>query len=194
MNIYESINAIMQEIPAIGKEKKNQQQGFLYRGIDDVMTVMQPLLAKYKVFIVPRILEQQREDRLTGNGRNLIYSICKIEFSFYAEDGSSIAAVTIGEGMDSGDKATNKAMSIALKYVLFQVFCIPTEEMPDADADTPPESKPAAAYKCEQCGKPIAAGKTKDGKIISPAQVAELSKKKYGRILCTDCMRHNAAK
>lgn len=141
MNIYESITKIMEEIPAIGKNKTNTQQGFKFRGIDDVMNTMQPLLSKNKVFIVPQILEQRREERQTSKGGNLIYSICQIKYRFYAEDGSYIEAITIGEGMDSGDKATNKAMAIAMKYALFQVFCIPTEEMKDPDADTPPESK-----------------------------------------------------
>ncbi|MCI8486197.1 MAG: ERF family protein [Clostridia bacterium] len=140
MNIYESIIKIMKEVPAIGKDKVNKQQGFKFRGIDDVMNTLQPLLAKYKVFIVPEILEQKREERTTTKGGNLIYSICKIKYRFYAEDGTSIEATTIGEGMDSGDKATNKAMAIAMKYALFQVFCIPTEEMKDPDSETPDES------------------------------------------------------
>lgn len=142
MNIYESITAIMQEVPAIGKNKDNQQQHFKFRGIDDVMNAMQPLLAKHKVFIVPEILEQKREERQTQKGGNLIYSICTIKYKFYAEDGTSIEATTIGEGMDSGDKATNKAMAIAMKYALFQVFCIPTEEMRDPDAETPEPTQP----------------------------------------------------
>lgn len=141
MNIYESITKIMEEVPAIGKDKVNKQQGFKFRGIDDVMNALQPLLAKNKVFIVPEILEQIREERTTSKGGNLIYSICKIKYKFYAEDGSNIEAITIGEGMDSGDKATNKAMAIAMKYALFQVFCIPTEEMKDPDGETPEESK-----------------------------------------------------
>lgn len=141
MNIYESITKIMEEVPAIGKDKVNKQQGFKFRGIDDVMNALQPLLAKNKVFIVPEILEQLREERTTSKGGNLIYSICKIKYKFYAEDGSNIEAITIGEGMDSGDKATNKAMAIAMKYALFQVFCIPTEEMKDPDGETPEESK-----------------------------------------------------
>ena len=91
--------------------------------------------------MVPQVLEQTREERQTSKGGNLIYSICKIKYIFYAEDGSSIEAIVIGEGMDSGDKATNKAMAIAMKYAMFQVFCIPTEEMKDPDSDTPPESK-----------------------------------------------------
>ena len=142
MNIYESITKIMSEVPAIGKEKTNLQQKFKYRGIDDVMNALQPLLAKHKVFIAPEVLEQTREERDTKSGGTLIYSICKIKYTFYAEDGSSIVATTIGEGMDSGDKATNKAMAIAMKYALFQVFCIPTEEMKDPDGETPPEIKP----------------------------------------------------
>ena len=141
MNIYESITKIMEEVPAIGKEQVNKQQGFKFRGIDDVMNALQPLLAKNKVFIVPEILEQIREERTTTKGGNLIYSICKIKYKFYAEDGSNIEAITIGEGMDSGDKATNKAMAIAMKYALFQVLCIPTEEMKDPDSETPDESK-----------------------------------------------------
>lgn len=140
MNIYESITKIMEEVPAIGKEKLNTQQNFKFRGIDDVMNALQPLLAKYKVFIVPQIIEQIREERTSSKGGKLIYSICKIKYTFYAEDGTFIEATTIGEGMDSGDKATNKAMAIAMKYALFQVFCIPTEEIKDPDDETPNES------------------------------------------------------
>lgn len=140
MNIYQSITKIMEEVPSIGKTQRNKTQGFMYRGIDDVMNALQPLLAKNKVFIVPEILEQTREERTTSKGGNLIYSICKIKYKFYAEDGSSVEAITIGEGMDSGDKATNKAMAIAMKYALFQVFCIPTDEMKDSDSETPEQS------------------------------------------------------
>ena len=107
----------------------------MFRGIDAVMNALSPALIKNKVFAVPEILEQTREERQTSKGGNLIYSVCKIKYTFYAEDGSSLSAIVIGEGMDSGDKATNKAMSIAFKYACFQVFCIPTEEMVDPDAE-----------------------------------------------------------
>jgi len=101
---------------------------------------------KYKVFIVPEVLEQTREERTTKNGNTVIYSVCKVKYTFYADDGSSVQAVVVGEGMDSGDKATNKAMSIAFKYACFQTFCIPTEEMVDPDTEsheiTPKGQKP----------------------------------------------------
>ena len=135
MNIYQSIAAVMTDIGAVGKNSKNQQQGFMFRGIDAVMNALSPALIKNKVFVVPEIIDQTREERQSSRGGNLIYSICKVKYTFYAEDGSNICAVVIGEGMDSGDKATNKALSIAFKYACFQVFCIPTEEMQDPDAE-----------------------------------------------------------
>lgn len=135
MSIYESISKVMGEIGAVGKNTKNQQQGFMYRGIDAVMNAINPALVKHKVFVVPEVLEQTREERTNAKGTTLIYSIIKVKYTFYAEDGTSVSATVIGEGMDTGDKATNKAMSIAFKYACFQVFCIPTEEMVDPDAE-----------------------------------------------------------
>ena len=134
-NIYETISAVMSEVGAIGKNSKNEQQKFMFRGIDAVMNALAPALQKNKLFIVPEVLDQTREERTSSKGNAIIYSICRVKYTFYAEDGSSISATVIGEGMDSGDKATNKAMSIAFKYACFQVFCIPTEEMVDPDAE-----------------------------------------------------------
>lgn len=133
--IYEAISNVMAEIGAIGKEKKNLQQGFMYRGIDDVMNALQPALVKHKVFIVPEVISEQREERQTQRGGVLFYTRLEIVFRFYTVDGSFIETKVIGEAMDSGDKATNKAMSIGYKYACFQVFCIPTEEMKDPDAE-----------------------------------------------------------
>ena len=133
-NIYETISAVMDEIGAIGKNKRNAQQGFMYRGVDDVMNALNPAFIKHKLFMVPEVIEQSRERRTTGKGGELIYSVCKVRYTLFAEDGSSVQAVVIGEGMDSGDKASNKAMAVAFKYACFQVFCIPTEEMTKADA------------------------------------------------------------
>lgn len=140
----------MEDVGAVGKNSMNTQQGFMFRGIDAVMNALNPAMTKHKLFIVPEILEQTREERVSENNKLLIYSVCKIRYTFYAEDGSSLSAVVIGEGMDRGDKATNKAMSIAFKYACFQVFCIPTEEMKKDDPDNechdvaPRKKKPTA--------------------------------------------------
>ncbi len=145
--IYKAIPCIMSEINAVEKNKKNKQQGFMYRGIDDVMNAINPALVKHNVFIVPEVMEQSREERKSAKGINLLYSVCRMKFRFCADDGSYIEAVTVGEGMDSGDKATNKAMAVAFKYACFQVFCIPTEEMKDPDAETPEPSSRAEQEK-----------------------------------------------
>lgn len=170
MNIYESIPSVMGGIGAISKSKKNAQQGFMYRGIDDVMNALQPLLVEHKVFVAPEVLEQTREERQTKNGGNLIYSILTVKYTFFAEDGSHVSATVIGEGMDSGDKASNKAMSVAYKYACFQIFSIPTEEMQDPDASTPPPSGPLAPT-CPTCNKPVKPIKKSDGTIVLPEKV-----------------------
>lgn len=178
MNIYESISAVMNEIGAVGKNSRNQQQGFMFRGIDAVMNAINPALTKFKVFIVPEVLDQTREERTTAKGGLLIYSICKIKYTFYAEDGSSVTAVVIGEGMDSGDKATNKAMSIAFKYACFQVFCIPTEEMKDPDEECPapaPKGKQTKRDNAKQAPAPEQAPGAEDQKTaIIDAKSVEL--------------------
>lgn len=140
--IYEAISNVMAEIGAIGKNKQNEQQKFMYRGIDDVMNALQPALVKYKVFIVPEVTSEERSERSSikefqGQKKEstLLYTRLGITYKFFTDDGSYIEAKVIGEAMDSGDKATNKAMSIAYKYACFQVFCIPTEEMMDPDSE-----------------------------------------------------------
>lgn len=147
--IYKCIPAIMADIKHISKDKRNTQQGFMFRGIDQVMNTMKPLLAKHGVFVVPEVIDRQREERASKNGSLLIYSILTVRHHFVATDGSEVCSVTVGEGMDSADKASNKAMAIAFKYACFQVFCIPTEEManddPDAYSPEPTPKKPTPA-------------------------------------------------
>lgn len=186
----------MQEGYAITKNKRNQQQGFMYRGIDDVMNTFQPLLAKNKIFVVPEVLNEHREERTTGKGATLLYSVLKIKYTFYAEDGSHVSAVVIGEGMDSGDKASNKAMAVAMKYAMFQTFCIPTEEMTDPDSETPPsptkgtDKSTAAQFICADCGTVIKPWITPEGKTkMSVREVAQNSEKDYGRRLCLGCIK-----
>lgn len=138
LGIYKAISGVIADIGAVGKDGVNVQQKYKFRSIDDVYNALNPALAKNKVFIVPEILEERREVKQMKSGAECTFVICKIKYTFYAEDGSFIEAIVIGEGMDYGDKATNKAMAIGYKYVCFQVFCIPTEDMMnDPDKESP---------------------------------------------------------
>ena len=121
----------------ISKDRKNAMQGYSFRGIDDVYNALAPFLAEAKLCILPNVLERTVIERESKNGGALFYITVKVDFAFVAaEDGSEHHVITYGEAMDSGDKATNKAMSAAYKYAAMQAFCIPTEGDNDADGKT----------------------------------------------------------
>jgi hypothetical protein len=140
MNVYKAISAVQGELAKTGIEKnrKNTQgSGYMFRGIDDVYNTLAPLLHKHGLCILPRMLTREVVERQSKAGGALFYITVEAEFDFVcAEDGSKHTVRTFGEAMDSGDKATNKAMSAAYKYAAFQAFAIPTEGDNDADAQT----------------------------------------------------------
>jgi hypothetical protein len=140
MKVYQAINAIQLALSKTGisKDRVNSQgSGYKFRGIDDVYNAISPLLAEHGLCILPRMLSRECTDRISAKGGNLFYVTVEAEFDFVsAEDGSKHTVKTFGEAMDSGDKATNKAMSAAYKYAAFQAFAIPTEGDNDADAYT----------------------------------------------------------
>lgn len=137
--VYAAISAVARDMATTGisKDRINAQQGFNFRGIDQVYNALAPALVNHGLLILPRITERTVTERTTQKGGVLFYVVVKADFDFVSTDDGSIHTVTTyGEAMDSGDKATNKAMSIAYKYAAFQAFCIPTEETAiDADAE-----------------------------------------------------------
>ena len=137
--VYAAINAVQRSLAAtgIGKDRRNESQGYKFRGIDDVYNAVSRLLADNGLCIMPRCTERAVVERTNAKGTALFYVTVRMEFDFVAAaDGSTHTVVTYGEAMDSGDKATNKAMSAAYKYALMQTFAIPTEGDNDADATT----------------------------------------------------------
>ena len=140
--IHELIGKAMGEIGAIGKSSRNSQQGFMYRGIDAVYNALNPVMSKYGLFICPEVQDMHREERTNAKGTVIIYTVLTVKYTIYAPDGSSITLTVMGEGMDTGDKGVNKAMSIAMKYAMFQLFFIPTEEIKDPDAEVYEDIQP----------------------------------------------------
>lgn len=173
MKVYESIALVSGEVAkeGISKDRRNQQQGYSFRGIDDVYNALSPLLAKYKLCILPRIISREMVERRGAKGNALFYVTVQAEFDFVsAEDGSKHTVSTFGEAMDSADKATNKAMSAAYKYAAMQTFCIPTEGDNDADAVTHEVQPQAETPKAQPpTDKPISAAEQK-------RQLAEIDK------------------
>jgi ERF superfamily len=129
--VHQSILGVMDDLSkvGIGKDRVNQQQHFQYRGIDDVRDAVAPLLVKNKLLILPKVISRDMTERESKNGGALFCVLLKLEYEFLSvEDGST---KTIGplyaEAMDSGDKATNKAMSAAYKTLCIDTFCIRTK-------------------------------------------------------------------
>lgn len=138
--IFERISQIMGELPAIGKNQRNKQQDFNFRGVDDVLNALNPLLAKYSVFFAPECLERIAAQRTTRSGTVMYEVNLHVQYTFWTDDGSHFTTSAWGEGTDMGDKATNKAMTLAEKNVLCQVFAINTEDNADPDSGTPEET------------------------------------------------------
>lgn len=138
--IYGKMASILKETKAITKSEKNQQQGFKFRGIDNVMNELHELFAKNEVFILQEVQGFTTENRPTKSGGTNTFTRATVKFRYITTDGSCVETVNVGEAMDSGDKGMNKAMSIALKYSLLQMFLIPTEDPKDPDSTTPEET------------------------------------------------------
>jgi hypothetical protein len=142
--ILRAISAVQAAIAKTGiaKARKNQQQGYSFRGIDDMYNDLSPLLSENGVVILPRYRDITVTEHHNAKGTVLFYVRLLGEFTLRSsQDGSSVLVSTYGEAMDSGDKATNKAMSTALKYALMQTLTIPTE----GDNDTENTSHEVAA-------------------------------------------------
>ena len=146
--IYSKMASIMKATKAIAKGQKNEQQNFMFRGIDDIMNELHSIFADNEVFIIPEVVNYDVQEKISektyqGQTKKSItyYTRAIIRHHFATTDGSEIVTTTIGEAMDNGDKGMNKAMSIALKYALLQMLLIPTKEDKDPDATTPPPTR-----------------------------------------------------
>lgn len=140
LGVYNAIKNVMADMSKIGiaKDQKNVAQGFKFRGIDDVYNALSPTLAKHNLIMLPYTVERQVTERPTRNGGVMLHVVLVVDYTFICStDGSVHVVRAYGEAMDSGDKATNKALASAYKYMCFQAFCIPIEGQDDADAASP---------------------------------------------------------
>jgi hypothetical protein len=134
--IYQALANVMLDIKHVAKEKTNQQQGFNFRGIDDLYNAIHAALATHQVFTTSKIIDRQQSERTTAKGGTMFVTILRVAYTFHALDGSSVTTESEGESADSGDKSTSKALAMADKYALIQMFKVPTSDMPDADKES----------------------------------------------------------
>lgn len=139
--IFSLIPKIMKDLGPIGKDGVNQVQKYKFRGIDQMYNAIQPVLVAHGVFCVPQVIDT-RVDVLQGTNAKgepkiSFHVILTVNHKFCADDGSFVEVITVGEGLDTSDKATNKALSGAQKYAFIELFSIPTDDIADSDRDTP---------------------------------------------------------
>jgi len=142
--VYQAISAVAKDLCATGisKDQFNQAQKFKFRGIDDTLAALSPLLVKHGLVILPRVtgLNQVGRDGTNAKGepKFTMHTTVNVEYTFVSvKDGSEHTCVVAGEAADSGDKGVAKALSMAFKYLIFQAFAVPTEgQGHDPDAET----------------------------------------------------------
>lgn len=142
LTIAQSLVEIMKSVGAIAKKDKNTSQGFNFRGIDSVVNAVAPALQQWGVVVVPHVEDYQYESVEIGKNRTVMGHVkVKVTYTFIGSAGDAISATVVGEAMDSGDKATAKAMSVAFRTALLQALCLPTDDL-DPDASSYERSAP----------------------------------------------------
>jgi hypothetical protein len=136
MPIAQALNEVMKEVGAVKKNDRNASQGFNFRGIDAVVNAVSPALQKHGVIVVPSVEDYEYASVEIGKNRTVMGHVkVKVTYTFIGAGGDAIKATVVGEAMDSGDKATAKAMSVAFRTALLQTLSLPTDE-PDPDSQS----------------------------------------------------------
>ena len=136
MTIQQTLNDVMNDVGAVAKKERNTHQNFQFRGIDAVINAVSPACRHHGIVVLPRVISHDYQQIEIGQKRTPSGHVTLVvEYTFTNRDGDSLTATVVAESMDSGDKATAKAMSVAYRTALLQVLCLPTDE-PDPDSHT----------------------------------------------------------
>lgn len=144
--IYGALAAVMKQVGAVKKGDRNDTQHYSFRGVDAVVNAVYPALLDNGVTVQPNVRQYDYGTVHVGSGNNprpMGHARVVVEYTFTAvEDGSAVTTSAAGEAFDSGDKATPKAMSVALRTALLQSLMLPTDE-PEPDSFSYERSEPA---------------------------------------------------
>lgn len=135
--VHQALLGVMQAVRAVGKDQQNPQQGFRFRGVDAVLNAVGPAFREHGLMLIPHVRDVTYTTEEIGQQRRPTgFARVVVDYTLVGPDGSSLSGSAPGEGMDYGDKALPKAMSVALRTFLLQVLCLPTEDAhPDPDSE-----------------------------------------------------------
>ena len=189
MNIYEKIAAIMQDVQYLAKDDHVKFGQTSYKALSEekVTSIMRAELMKYKLVVFP--IEQSASRSGNISHVDVKYRMVNVE-----NPEEYIEVASAGDGADTQDKGSGKAMTYAFKYMWLRTFALPTGEDPDKISSDELDAKAAQAMEqrqiiCERCGKDVYPVKKRNGEIWAAADMEAYSKRKFGACLCADCMK-----
>jgi hypothetical protein len=154
-SVHAAVAAVIDGMPAVGKDGRFDEGAvrYAFRSIEGVKAALKPHLAGHGVHYAPhRLLDLVDDDVAVGDrGKRWQRVRVRVRWRVYGPAGDHFDAETRGEGIDSSDKATNKAMTGAEKQLLLAVFAIADgSDDPDrdrAELDDQPATWPAKVIK-----------------------------------------------
>jgi hypothetical protein len=182
VNIYEKISAIMQDVQYLTKDDQVKFGTTSYKALSEekVTGIMRAELIKHKLVIYPIQQSASRIGQITHV--DVMYRLVNVE---NPEEYIDIASC--GDGADSQDKGSGKAMTYAFKYMWLRAFALPTGEDPDKISSAELDEK--LKYVCADCGIPISNTKTRSGEIWEADKIAAYAEQRHHRVLCPDCIK-----
>ena len=182
-DIYGKMLAIKAELGYVAKDQKNAGQGWKFRGIDQFLNAVKPLLDKHGVGMLPEVGQHSEPKFITNPKTEKVSKQTQIvmKYTFFAGDGSTLAVSIPAEGVDPGDKGTNKALSAALKYCLIQTFSVPTEDMAEGDKENVTVSGSSDAPKKRRTTKTPKASEEEEEKVYFPSPHPSPSRRERGQ-------------
>ena len=147
MNIYEKMSAITAEIGVVEKNlnvKVSSNSSYKAVSERDVLDAVKPIEQKYRVYSYPAnrkivdcdVLTKETEYNGTITRTNTLFMRVETVYRFVNIDKPDefIETTVYGDGLDTGDKASGKAMTYADKYALMKAYKLSTGDDPDKEA------------------------------------------------------------
>lgn len=185
MNIYEKMLGIMADVQYLSKDDSVSFGKTSYKALSEekVTNIMRKELLKFKLVVFPIAQTASRDGNISHV--DVTYRMVNAE-----NPEEYIDIVSSGDGADTQDKGSGKAMTYAYKYMWLRTFALPTGEDPDKISSEELDAKP----KCEVCGKTIPNGKRTDGSVWTSKEIAEYTRAKFGKTMCADCGKKESRK
>ena len=183
MNIYEKIAAIMQDVQYLAKDDHVSFGSTSYKALSEekVTSIMRAEMLKHKLVVFPVSQVANRTGNITHV--DVVYRMVNVE-----NPEESIEIASCGDGADTQDKGSGKAMTYAFKYMWLRTFALPTGEDPDKVSSAELDEKERNPV-CGRCGAMIAPVNKRSGETWQPKDMAKYAQSRYGMPLCGDCMR-----